>query len=56
MKYMSETMPDKTDTVWELLDVNGLAEFTALMKKTDARYGATYPRRNRPIYKIDDAD
>jgi alcohol dehydrogenase class IV len=33
MKYMSETMPDKVDTIWELLDVSGLAEFTALIKK-----------------------
>lgn len=33
MKYMSETMPDKADTIWELLDVSGLAEFTALMKQ-----------------------
>ena len=31
MKLMEETMPDKVEKVWELLDVNGLDEFTDIL-------------------------
>lgn len=33
MKLMEETMPDKVDKIWELLDVDGLEEFTDIIKE-----------------------